>query len=209
MFKVYYLDPLMVNTNLLFNCFEENDSYKFDLFYNTTFEAIENCIDNGKGCEFVCKEFKFGTTGEMFIGKLDTYLEFLDKVQELLTKYHPEEENTLNLDDPNSEFYIDRTVEDNPNFFRDTEQPVSNEDYILRNYDMAHFELLVQPKGINLFHIANNSKYMLTNALTDRISLKHHGINEPGKDSAKKGGTRLDEFSFENQTTSAFNLEQI
>lgn len=40
MFKVYYLDPLMINTNLLFNCYEDNEFYQFNLFYNTTFANI-------------------------------------------------------------------------------------------------------------------------------------------------------------------------
>jgi len=40
MFKVYYLDPMIVNTRLLFNCFEDTDKYKYELFYNATFVTI-------------------------------------------------------------------------------------------------------------------------------------------------------------------------
>ena len=40
MFKVYYLDPLIVNTRLLFNCYEDKDLYDFNLFYNSTFASI-------------------------------------------------------------------------------------------------------------------------------------------------------------------------
>ena len=77
MFKVYYLDPLMINTNLLFNCYEDTEFYQFNLYYNTTFANIQSCIDQGENCEFVCKEFKFGTTSDLFIGRLSKYEEFL------------------------------------------------------------------------------------------------------------------------------------
>lgn len=29
MFKIYYLDPLILNTNLLFNCHEDQDIYEY------------------------------------------------------------------------------------------------------------------------------------------------------------------------------------
>lgn len=63
----------MLNTNLLFNCYEDTDYYKFNLFYNVTYTSVKKCLDEGEECEFVCKEFKFGTTSEMFIGRLTHY----------------------------------------------------------------------------------------------------------------------------------------
>lgn len=78
MFKVYYLDPLMINTSMLFNCYEDVDHYKYDLFYNATYFSVENCMENGEDCEFLCKEFKFGTVSEMFIGRLSNYFKFVN-----------------------------------------------------------------------------------------------------------------------------------
>lgn len=76
-FKVFFLDPLMVNTNLLFNCYEDTDIYKYDLFYEANFASIKHCLEKGEECEFVCKEFRFGTTSNLFIGKLSEYYEFI------------------------------------------------------------------------------------------------------------------------------------
>ena len=78
MFKVYYLDPLIINTNLLFNCYEDTDEYKYNFFYNTTYHTIEDCVEKGLDCEFVCKEFKFGTTSDLFVGRLSKYYKFLN-----------------------------------------------------------------------------------------------------------------------------------
>ena len=63
----------MINTNLLFNCYEDNEFYQFNLFYNTTFANIQSCVEEGENCEFVCKEFNFGTTSDLFIGRLSKY----------------------------------------------------------------------------------------------------------------------------------------
>ena len=37
MFKTYYLDPLVQNTKLLINCYNDDDKLKYDLFYHTEF----------------------------------------------------------------------------------------------------------------------------------------------------------------------------
>lgn len=89
MFKVYYLDPLIVNTRLLFNCYEDKDLYDYNLFYNSTFASIQQCLENGEDCEFVCKEFRFGTTSDMFIGRLSNYYQFLKEIEEVIRKYDP------------------------------------------------------------------------------------------------------------------------
>ena len=105
MFKVYYLDPLIVNTNMLFNCYEDTEEYKYNFFYNVTFHSIKNCLEEGEECEFLCKEFKFGTTSDLFIGKLHKYYEFLNNIEKVLKKYDPE----IVLDDetPGNELFIE------------------------------------------------------------------------------------------------------
>ena len=64
---------MVLNTNLLFNCYEDADIYEFNLIYNITDYNVASCIEKGESCEFVCKEFKFGTASDMFIGRLSYY----------------------------------------------------------------------------------------------------------------------------------------
>jgi len=46
-------------------------------------------MEDGEECEFVCKEFKFGTTSDMFIGKLSHYVQFLKDIENLIEKSNP------------------------------------------------------------------------------------------------------------------------
>lgn len=46
-------------------------------------------MEDGEYCEFVCKEFKFGTTSDMFIGKLSNYVQFLKDIENLIEKSNP------------------------------------------------------------------------------------------------------------------------
>ena len=48
MFKVYYLDPLIVNTNLLFNCLSDTDTYSYNFFYNASYASLNDCLENGE-----------------------------------------------------------------------------------------------------------------------------------------------------------------
>lgn len=75
-------------------------------------------MENGENCESLCKEFKFGTTSEMFIGRLSHYTEFIETMETVLNKYNPD----LKLDEnePNNELYMDEW-EYPEEFFLDTE----------------------------------------------------------------------------------------
>ena len=44
-------------------------------------------MERGESCEFVCKEFKFGTPGNLFIGRLSFYWDFFKKLEALLDKH--------------------------------------------------------------------------------------------------------------------------
>ena len=74
MFKVYYLDPLMIMTSRLYNCLDDKENRPDPSFYNNTFASVQRCLDKGEECEFLCKEFKFGGESELFIGKLKNYI---------------------------------------------------------------------------------------------------------------------------------------
>lgn len=208
MFKVYYLDPLFINTNLLFNCMEDTEKYKFNLIYNVTFGNIESCVEKGENCEFVCKEFKFGTTGDLFIGKLDQYKDFLNKVEELIKNH----DGNANFEDkkPGDELFID-DVSYPEEFFLDTEQGITLQNYyILKDYNMTQIEINVEEEGLNLFDIAYKSNYPLTNALTTGVFEKNYGSKFPGQDNELNGGTELDNYKSENdELPEAFSEKQI
>lgn len=75
-------------------------------------------MDNGEDCEFLCKEFKFGTSSEMFIGKLSQYFKFLNKIKWILKKYG----SGIELEDknPSNELFIEE-INYPEEFFMDTE----------------------------------------------------------------------------------------
>ena len=209
MFKVYYLDPFFINTNLLFNCMEDTDKYKFNLIYNVTFGNIESCVEKGENCEFVCKEFKFGTTGDLFIGKVDEYHEFLKTIQEIIKIHDP----SLNLDDdnqPGSELYIDN-IEYPKEFFVDPEQAISPQSfYVLKDFNMTQFEINVEEEGLNLFDIAYKSNFPLTNSLTTAVLEKNYGTSFPGQDNEMNGGSELDNYTNEDDSVpEAFSQKRL
>lgn len=51
-------------------------------------------MEEGEDCEFVCKEFRFGTTSDMFIGKLSEYVKFLKELETLISQSN----NSINED---------------------------------------------------------------------------------------------------------------
>ena len=38
---------------------------------------MENCLKQGKGCEFICTDFRFGTSGSLFLGDLEEIQEVI------------------------------------------------------------------------------------------------------------------------------------
>ena len=83
MFKVYFIDPMIVNTNYLLNCHEDTDKYRFEFEYMTTYQMIERCVEKGENCEYVCKEFRFGGSSELFVGKIKKMYEFFKNVEKV------------------------------------------------------------------------------------------------------------------------------
>ncbi len=207
MFKVYYFDPLIVNTNLLFNCYENEELYDFNLFYNTTFQNIESCVEKGENCEYVCKEFKFGTASELFIGKLSNYYEFLERIERVIQKFDPNV--TFEDKEISSEFFIEDKMY-NEEFFLDTEQVISEQNYfVLKDYNMTQFEINVEEEGINLFDVSIESNFFLTNALTTSIAEKNYGTKNPGQDNEINGGNKLDSYTNENDIPESFQKVNI
>lgn len=157
MFKVFYIDPMIINTNFLFNCYENTDEYRFDFNYNTTYNTIESCVERGEGCEYVCKEFRLGTASDLFIGRLSDYHTFFNNLERILTKFNPNFRNEFE-----SEAVVDEELYPEE-FFADIDPDRSPEERdSLGEYDMSKFKIKIAEKGINMFDISSTSNYHLT-----------------------------------------------
>lgn len=73
MYKLNFIDPLIINSTFLMNCFEDTDIYTYEFSYNIKFEDINECIEKGgnsPSCYKLCEEFKLGEVSDMFVGNL-------------------------------------------------------------------------------------------------------------------------------------------
>lgn len=194
MFKVFFLDPFIVNTNYLLNCHKNTDKYKYEFEYMTQYQMIEGCVERGENCEFVCKEFRFGASSELFMGKMKKFFEFFKNVEEVVTEFNP----AIKVDVDN-EFNIDE--DDYPSeFFTETNNlEDSQTSNLLKDFNLSNFEINIESKGINLFDIADHSHYFLTNARTRSSVIKNFGLDMPGS------GTLANDTALDNEITDTEN----
>lgn len=175
MFKVYFIDPLIVNTNYLLNCHENTDKYKYEFEYLTSYQMIESCVEKGENCEFVCKEFRFGGASELFVGKIKKFYEFFKNVEKVITDFNPaikaeiDKEFIIDEDDYPHEFFTDESNDND-----------SDSHSLLKDFNLTNFEINIEAKGINLFDTSDHSNYFLTNARTRGSVVKNFGLQQPG-----------------------------
>ena len=178
-FKVDFLDTLVKNANYLFNCYEGvEDKYHFNRHYNMTYYNVEACTERGEHCEYLCKEFKFGSTSELFIGSLKDYYDFFKKLEQTVKHF----DNKVN-EDLDDEFYLDKR-EFSEEFFAEpiiVNEP--NTKFLLKDFNMTNWEINIELRGINLFDIAAHSNYFLTDANTRKVMMKNYGLEVPGETS--------------------------
>lgn len=168
MFKIFYIDPMIINTNFLFNCYEDTDKYRFDFNYKTTYHTIERCVDKGEGCEYICKEFRLGTASDLFIGKLEDYHTFFNNLERIVTKFNP----TLRRDLDNEIVVDDELYPDE--FFANDDSDMNQDDLArLKEYDASTFTIRIEEKGINMFDISSNSNYYLS-TVNNNSQIKSH-----------------------------------
>lgn len=174
MFKVYFLDPMIINTNNLLNCHAGENKYDFKFEYLTNYQMIQSCVEKGENCEFVCKEFRFGGASELFVGKVGKLYEFFNNLQNILLEYNPALKNEIDsefkvdTDDISSEFFTDITNQHDPEVYS-----------LLKDFNLSEFEINIESKGINMFDISTKSNYFLTNARTRGQIIKNFGIHVP------------------------------
>ena len=168
MFKVFYIDPMIINTNFLFNCYENTDKYHFNFNYSTTYNTIKDCVEHGTDCEYICKEFKMGKASDLFIGRLKDYHEFMNNLERIVTEKNPSLRG--GFDD---EITIDSEIYSEDFFANDDLDRNQEENNRIREFDASTFGIRIAEKGIDMFNIANHSNYYLESAAVGFRGKKH------------------------------------
>ena len=179
-YKVYYIDPMIINSNFLFNCYEDSNKYKLDFNYNTTLDEISSCIESDgmatDDCLRLCQEFKIGESSDMFIGSLEQYDNFINNLQNVMRDF---DSSTAYDDD---DLHINEDVDYKSKFFL---TPQSN-DPLLIHADLSNNTLLIEGFGFDLYTSAVNSKYGLNGELEnivhanfgDNTTVDHTNVDE-------------------------------
>lgn len=160
MYKVYYLDPFILNANFMFNCVEDTDKYEYKFDYQATYQEIKHCIEKGKGCGNVCREFRFGKSSEMFMGDLKKYEEFLENFESFAERVN------VDLNMQNEELYVPEYTFDDAEFFKSDQEFTPLKKKELNYGRISDYQLLVFNDGIDIFGTAENSNYFLTDQTT-------------------------------------------
>jgi len=160
MYKVYYLDPFILNANFMFNCVEDTDKYQYKFDYQATYQEIKHCIEKGKGCGNVCREFRFGKSSELFMGDLSKYEEFLENFESFAERVN------VDLSMQNEELYVPEYTFDDAEFFKSDQEFTKLKKQELNYGRISDYQLLVFNDGIDIFGTAENANYFLTDQTT-------------------------------------------
>ena len=172
-FKIYVIDPLILNANFVFNCYEGVRTNRFEYHYNVTIQEIQKCLNgDDRDCEFLCTEFAMGASSDMLIGDLKQYSNFVDSLNRVLEnkdilKYQ-EIKNELMINPENYSRY----------FFRSTKElnEVAAME-VVKDFNLSDMQIVVRQHGLNLFEDADKSNYYFTNIQT-RSAMKDSLLNE-------------------------------
>jgi len=187
MYKVYYLDPFILNANFLFNCIEDTDKYTYKFDYQATYQEIKHCLENDKGCGNVCREFRFGQSSELFMGDLKKYEQFLENFE-----YFAKGAG-VDMDMQSQELYVPEYTFEDGLFFKQ-DQKFDNFMKKELNYSaINNHQILVFNDGIDIFGTANNSNYFLTDQTTtmEKTRIFNTNVGE-GESSSILGDNNLE-----------------
>lgn len=155
-YKIYFLDPFIINANFMLNCNGDTDKFKYDFDYQVTYGEIKSCIEEDEHCSNVCREFRFGKSTDMFMGDLSKYEKFLANFEEFAANKNPDMNvNSEDLyipeyDFADSEFF---TIETEEHEFEKIDLEVGN---------VSNYQILINDNGIDIFGTAERANYSLT-----------------------------------------------
>lgn len=157
-YKINYVDPLIINLNKIFNCIDDADTYLEDYPYNVSLKNINDCLNKGENCEYMCKEFSFGSANNLFLGKLATYLQTIDKLKRISenggnsSEIRSEDNENIDVDNLDDRFFLVKEGRKS-------------------NFLISNMEIVIQDEGINLFNISRNSNFNLESEFNEDSSL--------------------------------------
>ena len=152
-YKLFYFDPMIINMNSIIDCSDAIERSYFDNSYRVRYPEIVNCLTNNIDCDSLCNEFRFGSTSNLWIGKLSEYKNTYYKFIKMLKKYNPNfvapSSDTLDQGDVSTEFFSKVTLD--PRF-----GPL--------NGNLSRYDILLQDRGVSPFDIGTVSGYFYVDA---------------------------------------------
>jgi hypothetical protein len=144
----------------------DTDIEYFDNHHDVFYQGVNDCLVNKNYCWKVCREFRIGITSNLFIGQLKVYKHVLKSMQDIISHYS---EKPVSYDELGvlDEHYSGEF------FSRPNDTIVQNNMNVLKDSNLSRWEMLFVEDGIDLFDIAVNSNYFLTDGM-NYIDVKSH-----------------------------------
>ncbi len=163
------------NLESVINCLDNEEKKRFHFNYLSQYPSVKQCVLEGKNCEYLCKEFRFGSTSQMFIGNLDQYYHFYQEFERVVSILN---QNKIQFD--HELIKIDDNMFDK-DFFMDeykVGKKYTNNYALLKDFNMTQFDIIIKEnEGINLFDISVYSRYYLTDQKTRQEAQTNYDIS--------------------------------
>lgn len=143
-FRMFYIDPLVVNLSFLFNCLNKDTTSLYKIKYSLPLSQIKGCVVEKKQCHSLCEEFRVGSSLTMFIGELEQYSKIITELEATLNRFDQQESV--------ADFVIEEP--DTPGQFFNVDEPGAGQEW-----NLSEFEVKITDDGLDLFEISENSKY--------------------------------------------------
>lgn len=177
-YRKFFFEPLIKNMNNISRCINRQmeDFIPVRMGSRTNYHNVKACLLDNKKCDFICKEFRFGSSSELFVGDLKEYSRVLRNIELLLQTLGPQEEifNEIQIDenDYESEFFKVSTYDQTPEASSLT---ASNISYLEVEVDEGQ-------NGIDLFKISQFSDYYLTDQYSNSEIKQNYFSSQSGSD---------------------------
>jgi hypothetical protein len=138
-FKSNFIDNLFKNVKMIKVCLGKENEQEIDLSIYDNTGLVDDCLKNQKRCEFLCKKISFGSSGELILGKLGSYIDFFKDAKDLF-QTDSFDENIRKLENIDSNFF--------------SENPKSSK-------NISNWRVKISKSGLNLFKNAKFSNYSI------------------------------------------------